>query len=57
MPYSLDLRKKVIDYLQRRGGVTKASQIFQVSRASIYRWLNRENLEMHQFIEKVLSDN
>jgi putative transposase len=57
MPYSLDLRKKVIDYLERRGGVTKASQIFQVSRASIYRWLNRENLEMHQFIEKVLSDN
>ena len=45
MPYSLDLRKKVIDYVERGGGVTKASQIFQVSRASIYRWLNRENLE------------
>ncbi len=45
MPYSLDLRKKVIDYVERGGGVTKASQIFQVGRASIYRWLNRENLE------------
>ncbi len=45
MPYSLDLRKKVINYVERGGGVTKASQIFQVSRASIYRWLNRENLE------------
>ena len=45
MPYSLDLRTKVIDYIERGGGVTKASQIFQVSRASIYRWLKRENLE------------
>lgn len=45
MPYSLDLRKKVVEYVERGGGVTKATQIFQVSRASIYRWLNRENLE------------
>ncbi|VEP12661.1 transposase [Hyella patelloides LEGE 07179] len=45
MPYSLDLRKKIVDYVERGGGVTKAAQIFKVSRASIYRWLNRENLE------------
>jgi putative transposase len=45
MPYSLDLRKKVIEYVEKGGGVTKAAQIFQVSRASIYRWLNREHLE------------
>jgi len=45
MPYSLDLRKKVINYVETGGSVTKAAQLFQLSRASIYRWLNRENLE------------
>lgn len=45
MPYSLDLRKRVIDYIENGGSVTKAAKLFQVGRASIYRWLNRETLE------------
>lgn len=45
MAYSLDLRIRVIDYLENGGSVTKAAKLFQVGRASIYRWLNRETLE------------
>ena len=41
MAYSLDLRKKVISYIENGGSPTKAAAIFQVGRASIYRWLER----------------
>ena len=44
MAYSLDLRIRVIDYIENGGSVVKAAQLFQVGRASIYRWLNRETL-------------
>jgi len=36
MPYSLDLRKRVVDYVEKGGSATHA--------AKIYRWLGRENL-------------
>ncbi len=45
MAYSLDLRIRVIDYVENGGSVVKAAKLFQVGRASIYRWLNRETLE------------
>ncbi|BAQ65866.1 mobile element protein (plasmid) [Geminocystis sp. NIES-3709] len=45
MYHNLELREKVIDYVENKGSVTKASRIFGVSRASIYRWLTRENLK------------
>jgi len=44
MSYSLDLRIRVIDYIENGGSITKAAKLFQVVRASIYRWLNREKL-------------
>lgn len=44
MAYDLDLRLKVIHFIENGGGITKASKIFKVSRATIYRWLERENL-------------
>lgn len=44
MPYSLDLRKKVIEYVEAGGSITKASRLYKIGRASIYRWLNREDL-------------
>ena len=44
MAYSLDLRISVINYIEKGGSVLKAAQLFQVGRASIYRWLNRETL-------------
>ncbi len=45
MTHSLDLRIRVIDYIENGGSVTKAAKLFQVGRASIYRWLDRETLE------------
>jgi putative transposase len=44
MAYDLDLRIKVIDFIEGGGGITKASKIFKVGRATIYRWLGREEL-------------
>ncbi|MGC1245798.1 MAG: IS630 transposase-related protein, partial [Spirulinaceae cyanobacterium] len=45
MPYSLDLRKKVIKYIEDGGKITSATKVFNLGRATIYRWLNRQNLE------------
>lgn len=45
MSYSLDLRKKVIDYVENGGSITKAAALFNIGRATIYRWLGREKLE------------
>lgn len=44
MAYGLDLRQKVIDYIENGGRVTKAAQVFGIGRASIYRWLERKEL-------------
>ena len=44
MAYSLDLRQKVIAFIEAGGSITKASKIFKVGRATIYRWLGRDNL-------------
>lgn len=41
MAYSLELRKKVINYVENGGSPSKAAKVFQVGRASIYRWLER----------------
>lgn len=48
MPYSLDLRQKVVTYLENGGSVTEAAKVFRIGRASIYRWLNRTQLEATQ---------
>ncbi len=45
MTYSLDLRQKVIDYIESGGKITKATKVFGIGRASIYRWLERKELE------------
>ena len=45
MPYSLDLRQKVINFVENGGKITEAAHIFGVARASIYRWLARTKLE------------
>jgi putative transposase len=45
MPYSLDLRKRVVEFVEQGGSVSKAVKNYQVSRATIYRWLGREELE------------
>ncbi len=45
MQYSLDFRQKVIQYIEEGGKIKKASEIFGIGRATIYRWLARPNLE------------
>lgn len=45
MPYSLDLRERVVNFVEEGGSVSKAAQQYKVSRATIYRWLGREDLK------------
>ena len=45
MPYSLDFRQKVINFLENGGTITKAAHIFGIGIASVYRWLSRPKLE------------
>ena len=44
MADSLDLRKRVVDYVENGGGITKATALFKVGKATIYRWQGREDL-------------
>ena len=44
MPYNLDLRQKVINFVENGGMLTEAAHIFGRGRASIYRWLSRPKL-------------
>ena len=45
MPYSLDLREKVINLVENGGKITEVAHIFGIGRASTYRWLYRPKLE------------
>jgi putative transposase len=44
MSYSLDLRERVVEYIEAGGSPSKAEKRYKVSRATIYRWLNRVDL-------------
>ena len=44
MPYSLDFRQKVINFVENGGMLTKAAHTFGMGRASIYRQLSRPKL-------------
>ena len=44
MPYSLDLRQKVTNFVGNGGRITEAVHIFGIERASIYRWLSGPKL-------------
>lgn len=44
MSYSIDLRKKVVNYVRNGGTVTNGAKIYQIGRTTIYEWLKRENL-------------
>ena len=44
MPYSLDFRQKVINFVENSGTITKAAYTFGIGRASIYRYLSRLKL-------------
>ncbi len=44
MSYSIDLRERVVKFVNNGGGQVEASQLFGVDRKTIYNWLHRENL-------------
>jgi len=46
MPYSFDLRQKVINFVRNGGMIAEEVHIFGIKIASIYRWLSRPNLEV-----------
>ena len=41
-PYSEDLRKRVLEYIDETKDKVKASQLFKVGIATIYRWIARK---------------
>lgn len=41
-PYSVDLRRRVLEYIEETADKTKASQLFKVGIATIYRWIARK---------------
>ena len=45
MSYSLDLRKRVINYIDNGGSISSATRIYKVGRSTIYRWLARIELK------------
>jgi transposase len=45
LSYSVDLRERVVSYVRGGGSRTKASQLFQVGRTTLYRWLNAPDLQ------------
>ena len=45
MSYSLDLRKRVINYIDNGGSILSATRIYKVGRSTIYRWLARIELK------------
>ena len=44
MPYNLDFRQKVINFVENGGTMTEVAHLFGIERASIYRWLTRPKL-------------
>ena len=52
MTYSVDLRKSVIHYIENGGRISEAIKIFNVGRASIYRWLDSPTLEPKKVITR-----
>ena len=41
----MDLRKKVLGYVQKTGSQTKACEVFGLSRKTVYNWMHRRTLE------------
>lgn len=44
MSYSLDLRRRVVDYVAQGGSKSSASRIYKVGCRTIYYWLRREDI-------------
>ncbi len=45
MAYSMDLRERVVNYVRGGGSKAEAARRYEVSEATVYAWLKRENLQ------------
>ena len=43
MAYSTDLRKRVLDFIEKGGKKAEASRRFSIDRSTVYRWVSAEN--------------
>lgn len=50
MSYSIDLRKRVVDFVKAGGGKSEAARRFSVGRQAVYHWLNREDLTPKPYV-------
>ena len=48
MRYSVDLRKRVLQFIKEGGSKSQAARMFKVSRASVYNWLGMDDLSAYQ---------
>lgn len=44
-PYSLDLRKRVVNYIEKGGSKKEASELYSLHRNTVSRWCNRYKKE------------
>ena len=44
MTYSIDLREKAVSFVRASGSKSDAVRIFKISRDTLYRWLNSDDL-------------
>lgn len=42
MSYSIDLRKKVIEFVEAGGSIIEGARIFGISRRTIYNWIRKK---------------
>jgi putative transposase len=45
MSYSIDYRRRVVEFVEQGGSKLEAARIFNISHATIYNWLGRSGLE------------
>lgn len=45
MPYSIDLRERVVAFCREGGGKTEAARRFGIHRLTVYNWLEAKSLE------------
>jgi putative transposase len=44
MSYSIDLREKVIEFVESQGSAAEAALIFKISERTIYHWLRKKRM-------------
>jgi transposase len=42
MSYSIDLRERVVNYIENGGSIIAASKLFNLSRVTVYKWLKKK---------------